>query len=107
VGSPAGPAGEGAVHRDGDIADGEDLRVPDHLLAGVVADAAAGGVQAGHGHAAELRVAEAGREGPKRIGDVAGVQPAGRHLVQQRLEGVVQVPVQQHVDVRAVELPDR
>jgi hypothetical protein len=59
-------------------------------------------------HATELRVAVASGEGPQRIGDVAGVKAAGSHLVQQRLEGVVQVPVQQqHVDIRAAELPDR
>ena len=37
----------------------------------------------------------AGREVAQRVGHVAGVQAAGRHLVEQRLERVVRVPVDQ------------
>jgi hypothetical protein len=52
--------------------------------------------------------ATAGGEGPQRVGDVARIQAAGRDLVQQRLEGGVQVAVQQqHVDVGALERSHR
>jgi hypothetical protein len=77
----------------GDPATEHEVVVPD-LLAGVGADVAAGGVHPGHAHAAELCVAKAGGEGPQRVGDVAWIQATGRDLVQQRLEGAVQVPVQ-------------
>ena len=35
------------------------------------------------------------REEAKRVRDIAGIEPAGRHLIEQRLERVVREPVEQ------------
>ena len=52
-------------------------------------------VDAGDGGPAEVDPAVPGGVVAQRVGDVAGVQAAGRHLVEQRLERVVRVPVDQ------------
>ena len=61
--------------------------VAEHL-AGVVVDA-------DHGRPPEPDAVVLAREVAQRVGHVAGVQPAGGHLVEQRLERVVRVPVDQ------------
>ena len=62
-------------------------------------------VDAGDDALEEAHVALAGAHGAQEPRDVAGVQAGGGHLVEQRLERVVRVPVNQgDRDVRALEL---
>jgi hypothetical protein len=104
----AGVDGEGVLGRPGgaeevgaDALGEHDVVVLDGL-AGVAVHQAVLGVDAGHRGEPEVGVrAELGREAAQPVGDVAGVQPAGRHLVEQRLEGGVGVLVDEF-DVTAL-----
>ena len=64
-------------------------------------------VHRGDGALEEADVALLGADRAEEPGDVAGVEAGGRDLVEQRVEGVVVVPVDQRdVDVGALELAD-
>ena len=72
----------------------QDEVVVAHVVAAAELDPAGRRVDRGQLPAPEDRAVPPG-EAAGRVGDVAGVQPGGRDLVEQRLEGAVQVAVDQ------------
>jgi len=101
---PAGVDPAGVLLRPGDTeeigahARGDDQFVVANRLAAAHDDLLLLEIDAGHGRPAEAREVAAivGRPAAQRICDITGVQCAGGHLVEQRLECRVRMPVDDH-----------